>query len=55
MGSPKDFAAMLAFCKTKRILPVVDKIFPFEKVEEAFRWMEEGRQFGKIVVDLTVA
>jgi hypothetical protein len=30
----------------------VDKIFPFGQGEAAFRWMEEARQFGKIVVKI---
>ena len=33
-----------------RITPVVDKVFPFEQVTDALRYMESGGHFGKIVV-----
>jgi zinc-binding alcohol dehydrogenase/oxidoreductase len=50
MGSPEDFRSMVAFVMEHRIRPVVDKIFPFEEGEAAFRWMDDAQQFGKIVV-----
>ena len=33
-----------------RIRPVVDKVFPFTEVREAFRAMQAGEHFGKIVL-----
>jgi NADPH:quinone reductase-like Zn-dependent oxidoreductase len=33
-----------------KIVPVVDKVFPFEQVPDALRHMESGSHFGKIVV-----
>jgi NADPH:quinone reductase-like Zn-dependent oxidoreductase len=30
---------------------VVDKIFPFAEAAEAFRHMESGAHFGKIVIE----
>ncbi|WP_162052081.1 quinone oxidoreductase family protein [Pontibacter pamirensis] len=50
MGTAKDFAAMVAFIKERKIKPVVDKVFPLEEAEQAFRRMDEGKQFGKIVL-----
>ena len=50
MGSPEDFAGMLELVAQHGIRPVVDRVFGLEHGEEAFRWMEEGKQFGKIVV-----
>lgn len=32
------------------IRPVVDKVFPFEKVNEAMAYVESGRAKGKVVV-----
>jgi len=29
---------------------VVDRVFAFGDGEAAFRWMEDARQFGKIVI-----
>ncbi|HWK05018.1 MAG TPA: zinc-binding dehydrogenase [Puia sp.] len=50
MGSPEDFRAMISFVQKHAIRPVVDKIFPFEEGEAALRWMDDARQFGKIVI-----
>ncbi|HET6253006.1 MAG TPA: zinc-binding dehydrogenase [Puia sp.] len=50
MGSPEDFTGMLGMVKQHKIRPVVDRVFPLEHGEAAFRWMDEGKQFGKIVV-----
>jgi NADPH:quinone reductase-like Zn-dependent oxidoreductase len=30
--------------------PVIDKVFDFEQVPDALRYMESGSHFGKIVV-----
>jgi zinc-binding alcohol dehydrogenase/oxidoreductase len=53
MGTNQDFAEMVAFVRDKKIKPIVDSIFPLEKTEEAMRYMEAGKQFGKIVVSVS--
>lgn len=50
MGSPEDFGTMVRFVERHGIRPVVERAFRLEEGEAAFRWMEEGRQFGKIVL-----
>jgi zinc-binding alcohol dehydrogenase/oxidoreductase len=50
MGSPEDFRSMIAFVTEHQIRPVVDRVFPFNEGEAAFRWMDDGMQFGKIVI-----
>lgn len=52
MGSPEDFNAMLQFVEQHRIAPVIDKIFPLSEAEAAANQMEEGQQFGKIVLSI---
>ncbi|MER2996341.1 quinone oxidoreductase family protein [Pontibacter populi] len=52
MGTSQDFAEMAAFVREKKVTPIVDSIFPLEKTEEAMRYMEAGKQFGKIVVSV---
>jgi zinc-binding alcohol dehydrogenase/oxidoreductase len=52
MGSPEDFRSMIAFVTEHRIRPVVDRVFPFNEGEAAFRWMDDGMQFGKIVISI---
>lgn len=53
MGTAQDFAAMVEFIREKKIKPVVDKVFPLEEAEQAFRRMDEGKQFGKIVLKVS--
>jgi tumor protein p53-inducible protein 3 len=36
--------------KKRRIRPVIDKVFPWEKVQEAHRYMEDNLNTGKIVL-----
>ncbi|HZP43971.1 MAG TPA: zinc-binding dehydrogenase [Candidatus Binatia bacterium] len=50
MGSPPDFAGMLALVAARRLEPVVDEVFALDAAETAFRRMEAGAQFGKIVL-----
>lgn len=34
------------------IVPVVDRVFPFEKAQEAYAWLQSGAHFGKVVVQV---
>lgn len=52
MGSPRDFAAMLAFVERERIRPVVDRVYAMQDVVAAARRMEAAEQFGKIVLTI---
>lgn len=49
MGSPRDFAAMLQLY-ADGVRPVVDGVLPLDQAAAAHRRMEEGDQFGKIVL-----
>lgn len=52
MGSPQDFAAMLALVSERQIVPVVDEIFPLADGEAALRRLAAGVQFGKVVLKI---
>ena len=52
MGSPADFAALMTFVGTHGIRPVVDSVFSPWDGAAAFARMEEGVQFGKIVLKI---
>jgi NADPH:quinone reductase-like Zn-dependent oxidoreductase len=41
---------MLAAVSTAKLKPVIDSVFPLAKAREAMAKMENGRQFGKIVL-----
>lgn len=50
VGSRALFEEMNRAVGEHRLKPVVDKVFPFEQAGEAFRLMQKGGHFGKIVV-----
>ncbi|MBI1224636.1 MAG: zinc-binding dehydrogenase [Bacteroidetes bacterium] len=52
MGSDKDFGEMLDFVTEHQIVPIVDSVFLLEEGAKAFKRMEEGQQFGKIVLKI---
>ncbi|GAB3500359.1 zinc-binding dehydrogenase [Spirosoma knui] len=52
MGTEREFADMIAFINDKQLVPILDELFPLAEAEEAFRKMDEGKQFGKIVFEI---
>ena len=52
VGSRTRFEAMNRAIAQHKLKPVVDSRFPLENAAEAFRRMEQGQHFGKIVIDL---
>jgi D-arabinose 1-dehydrogenase-like Zn-dependent alcohol dehydrogenase len=52
MGTASEFEAMLTMVTNFKIHPVIDTIFPLSEVNLALKRMEEGAQFGKIVIQL---
>ena len=52
MGSPKDFADLVAFVTEHKIAPDVDETFPLEQANDALDRMQSGAQSGKIVLTI---
>jgi NADPH:quinone reductase-like Zn-dependent oxidoreductase len=50
VGSRADFEALLDFIAKHHVKPVVDRVVPFSNAPEAFKLMEAGEFFGKIVI-----
>ena len=44
----KDF--ILGGLASGGLKPIIDKVFPFDQIVEAHRYLESNQQFGKIVV-----
>jgi NADPH:quinone reductase-like Zn-dependent oxidoreductase len=44
------FEAMNRAMAAVRLKPVIDKVFPFDQAPEAFRYLESGAHFGKVVI-----
>jgi NADPH:quinone reductase-like Zn-dependent oxidoreductase len=51
MGTPEELRALLRLCAEHGIRPVVDSVYEFSRVREAFARLESGEVFGKVVLD----
>lgn len=50
---PRRYHEKLArFVEAAKIRPVVDRVFGFEELPDAYRYQAEGRHFGKVAVSL---
>jgi NADPH:quinone reductase-like Zn-dependent oxidoreductase len=50
MANDREFRALLAAVSAGRLKPRIDRVLPLSRATEAYRLLEEGRQFGKIVL-----
>jgi NADPH2:quinone reductase len=50
MANDREFRSLLAAVASGRLLPRIDRVLPLSRAPEAYRLLEEGRQFGKIVL-----
>jgi NADPH:quinone reductase-like Zn-dependent oxidoreductase len=52
LGSRHEFRQLIRFINTSKIKPIIDKVFPLQDGAAAQRYVEEGRQFGKVVLQI---
>jgi NADPH:quinone reductase-like Zn-dependent oxidoreductase len=52
MGTSKEFASMIRFYEKHKLRPVIDREFLLSETEKAFHYMENGRSFGKIILNI---
>ena len=50
MASDREFRSLYAAVAAGKLRPRIDRVFPLPRAAEAYRYMEEGRQHGKIVL-----
>ncbi|MBI2181746.1 MAG: zinc-binding dehydrogenase [Deltaproteobacteria bacterium] len=50
LGSREEFRQLLSFLNGAGIKPIVDIVFPLKEAAAAQTYLEEGRQFGKVVL-----
>jgi zinc-binding alcohol dehydrogenase/oxidoreductase len=50
MGSNEEFTLMLNYINQHQIAPIIDAAFSFEDIQQAYRQLESGNHFGKIVL-----
>ena len=53
VGSRTMLEDVMRFADTTGVKPVIDRVFPFSQAQEAYRYMESGSHFGKVVIDVT--
>ena len=51
VGNRSNLEAMLRAIATHRLKPVIDKVFPFAQAADAYRYLQQGDVFGKVVID----
>ena len=52
VGSREMFENLNRALEQNGIRPVIDKVFPFESVREAYNYMQSGSHFGKVVIKI---
>ncbi len=52
LGSREEFRQLLSFLAASQIKPVIDSVFPLRDGATAQRRVEEGKQFGKVVLQI---
>jgi NADPH:quinone reductase-like Zn-dependent oxidoreductase len=50
VGSRAMLEDVMRFAAAVRLSPVVDRVFPFGQAADAYRYMESGSHFGKVVI-----
>nr|WP_237154254.1 NAD(P)-dependent alcohol dehydrogenase [Oryzibacter oryziterrae] len=53
VGATAHFSAMNAFVAEKNLVPVIDGVFPFEVVPDAYAHLRAGAHFGKLVISVS--
>jgi len=48
----KDLMSITELCEAGKIVPVIDRRYPFREAPEALRYVAEGRAKGKVVITL---
>ena len=52
VGSSEMFHAMNRAIGTEKLEPIIDRVYPFDDSNEAFRSLKRARHFGKIVIQI---
>jgi NADPH:quinone reductase-like Zn-dependent oxidoreductase len=50
VGSVEMFESMNRAIALNSLKPVIDRVFPFEQAADAYRYLESGAHFGKVVI-----
>jgi NADPH:quinone reductase-like Zn-dependent oxidoreductase len=53
LGSREEFRQLLSFMRTSKLRPIIDQLFPLKEAAAAQQRLEERKQFGKIVLQIS--
>jgi len=53
MATPEEFREVMGLVFSGKLKPVVDVVLPLEQIREAHERIEAGRQFGKVVIEVS--
>ena len=53
LGSREEFRELITFVNSTEIKPIIDSVFPLRDAAAAQRYVEEGKQFGKVVLQIS--
>lgn len=53
LGSSRDFMEGIKLVTEGKIRPLVDRVFPMDRIREAHEYFESGQKLGKIVIRVT--
>jgi NADPH:quinone reductase-like Zn-dependent oxidoreductase len=52
MSNQLEFRSVMKLIFGGKLKPIIDKVFPFEKVMEAEKYLSEAKQFGKVLLKI---
>ncbi|MGH8808649.1 MAG: zinc-binding dehydrogenase, partial [Noviherbaspirillum sp.] len=52
VGSREMHEQLAACVEAAAIKPVVDRVFSFDQARDAYAWLEAGRHFGKVAIEI---
>jgi zinc-binding alcohol dehydrogenase/oxidoreductase len=52
MGTREDFEGVYELVASGKVKPIVDRVFPLAEAAAAHEYLEEGRQFGKVILSI---
>ena len=52
MATRGELFEIMNFVRQKKLKPVIDKEFPIQEIAEAHKYVESGKQFGKVILTI---
>jgi NADPH:quinone reductase-like Zn-dependent oxidoreductase len=53
LGSRDEFRQLISFMNASKIKPIIDSVFPLKDTAAAQRYVEEAKQFGKVILKIS--